>query len=345
MTKEKGLLTNVEDTNLINDNLRKTYGDNVVTPGDTIVDEDTRIVPLSPRLDLITHGVPDGTWMTVTGVSGCGKTTLALHYAAKAQRPEYGNREVYYIDIEGRLKKINLKGIPGLNMKKFHAVRSHKKRILSGQEYLKAAEDVLKGVSNVVVIIDSYSALCHENELMGDVGMSTRGSGGYTLLSQFCRQMCNVVPVMKSNVIGITHLMANVGSPYGGLMEKSGTSLTYHADIRIKAKKFVPWAVGSGEKTKRVGQIVTWLCEKSAMGGPGGEVDGYIRYGKGIDELYELILVAVDSGLIEEAGAGWHTITYTGEKFHGGEKLYQMLLENELARNELLNRLKAMIQT
>lgn len=339
--KKKDILTNLEDIDLLTKSLIKDYGDNVVVPANSIVDSKSYIVPISPRLDLVLNGgIPDGTWITPTGPAGCGKTTLALHYAAKCQRPEYGSREVFYLDVEGRLKKINLLGIPGLDLKKFHAIRSHKKKILSGQEFLRIAENILRAISHAVVIIDSYSALCHESELVGDVGMSTRGAGGYTLLSQFCRQMCNIVPVMQSNVIGITHLMANVGSPYGGFVEKSGTSLTFHADIRLKAVRVKTWEVAG--KNRPIGQVVTWHCTKSALGGPGGEVESYIRYGKGIDELYELMQMAIDVGMIEvSARGGWHTFKFLQDKkLQGGDEAYQFISSNPEVKSKLIEGMK-----
>jgi protein RecA len=336
--KKTGILTNLDDTDLINAEIKKQYGTDIVVPAKNVLDEPVRIVPLSPKLDLIlSGGVPDGTFCTFTGPSGCGKTTLGLHYAAKCQRPEYGSREVFYINVEGRLKHVNLKGIPGLNLEKLHIIGSHKKKILSAQEYLKISEDILRAISNCVVIIDSYSALCHENELIGDVGMSTRGAGGYTLLAQFLRQMCNVVPVMKSNVIGITHLMANVSSPYGGLTEKSGNALTFHADIRLKAKKVEAWKAGE----KQIGQVITWQCIKSALGGPGGEVEGYLRYGKGIDELHELLVTAIDFGLISVVGKGWHTLNFlNSEKIQGEENLNKMFRESLELRQALETKMK-----
>lgn len=340
---EKAKLVISNNTDAVHKSIQSAYGDYVVIPGEAVLDESVRIVPVSPRLDLaLNGGIPDGTWITSTGKAGCGKTTLALHYAAKCQRPEYGDREVYYLDIEGRLKKINLQGIPSLRMDKFHAIRSHKKKILSGQDFLKIGEDILRGVENCVLIIDSYSALCHESELVGEVGMSTRGAGGYTLLSQFCRQMCNVVPVMKSNVIGITHLMANVTSPYGGFTEKSGTSITYHADIKLKAKKF---DFLEDSRKRIIGQKVTWFCEKSALGGPGGEVEGYIRYGKGIDELYELLMMAKDIGLITETTrGGWHSLDFSaGEKIQGAEVVYQTIAGDLQLKGLLEQKLKEML--
>ncbi len=344
--KKGDVLTNLNSVELINKNIQKEYGDNAVIEATSIIDENTRIVPVSPKLDLILGGgIPDGTMITATGLSGCGKTTFALHYASKCQSKEYGDREVFYLDVEGRLKKVNLKGIPNLNLSKFHVIRSHKKKIFSGQEYLQIAENILRAMPGCVVIIDSYSAICHENELTGDVGMSTRGAGGYSIISQFCRQMCNVVPVMKSNVVGITHLMANVGNPHGGLAEKSGFSITYHADIRLKAKSFEPWRPG-GDKTKPVGQVVKWVCQKSALGAPYGETEGYIRYGKGIDELYELFTLSIELGLIAVSKAGgWHTLTFHGDqKIQGAENVYELLTKDKAIREKLLGQIHNMMK-
>ena len=344
--KEKEeVLSCSNDTEALDKALKKQYGIDVISPASNIIDKEARVVSISPRIDALTNGgFPEGTFITLSGNSGCGKTTLALHYAAKCQSKEYGEREIYFLNVEGRLKKINLQGIPNLNLEKFHVIGSSKKMILSAQDYLQIAENIIKDIENCVIIIDSYAALSHEKEQTGDVGMSTRGAGGYSILAQFFRQICNIVPLMKSNVIGTNHLMANIGSPYGGLMEKGGTAIPFHSDIRLRAKTFQPWRVG-GEDSKIIGQITTWSCLKSALGAGCGEIESYIRYGKGIDELFELISTAKEFGLIEISGA-WHYFKYDeNQKAHGAEKAYQLLATDEKLRNKLYAKLKEMLVT
>jgi recombination protein RecA len=322
--------------------IKSDYGEDVIVTGDRVLEEEKIIIPISPKLDLITNGgMPEGCWVTLVGKPKSGKTSLALHIAANCQKPEYGEREVYYFDIEGRFKTMNLRGVNHINKEKFYLIRSTKNKIFSAQEFLNMAEKILKTKPHCVVIIDSYSMLSHSKEQAEGTGTSTRGAGGYTLLAQFCRTMSNVVPVMSSNVIGITHLMANVsgyGSPW---QEKGGNAIGYQVDLKLRVKGVEPWRVGGQETGRQIGQIVKWACEVSALGGPGQEIDGYLRYGKGIDELYELIDMAIDMGLVSKA-ASWYTLDFleSKEKVQGQEGVYQYLLEHSNSRDILLQSIK-----
>lgn len=308
MAKEKEPKT---DDDFVDDIVKK-YGKGIMVGGDSILEEKEQIIPLSPSLDvLLGGGVPEGSWVNFSSKSGVGKTTTALHLAATCQKPEYGSREVYYLDIEGRLKQKNLKGIRGLNMEKFHKIQSTEDKILSAQDFLNIGENILKNTKRSIMIIDSYSMLCHEKELVeGDVGMSTRGAGGYQLLAGFTRQMCQVVPVRKHIVIGIAQMMANVTGYGAALTEKGGNSIMYQADIWLRAKGCERW---EDNNKKPIGQIVKWQSVKTALHGAvaGAEVESYIRYGIGIDTMRELIQFACDIGLIEKPLKGaWYTCSY-----------------------------------
>jgi RecA/RadA recombinase len=92
--------------------IKSDYGEDVIVTGDRVLEEEKIIIPISPKLDLITNGgMPEGCWVTLVGKPKSGKTSLALHIAANCQKPEYGEREVYYFDIEGRFKTMNLRGV------------------------------------------------------------------------------------------------------------------------------------------------------------------------------------------------------------------------------------------
>lgn len=329
------------------DSVLKKYGKGILVNGNSILEEDIKVIPLSPALNILTGGgIPEGSWVNLSSKPGVGKTTTALHFAATCQMPQYGERDVYYLDIEGRLKKRNLRGIKGLRLDKFFPVRSTEDKILSAQDFLSIGEDILKNNKKCVLIIDSYSSLCHEKELLEGVGTSTRGAGGYTLLAGFCRQMSQVVPVMKNIVVGIVQMMANVSGYGAAMIEKGGNSIMYQSDVWLRAKAMKPWEAAG----KPIGQIVTWQCVKAAgeFGGiPGTEVDSYIRYGIGIDIMRELIGFACEIGLIDKPEKGaWYTCTYMQNhldvlsreawdegatklcRFQGEAKLYQHLMEN-----------------
>jgi len=322
----------------------KSFGDDIILTGNAIVDKKSIIIPVSPSLDIILNGgIPEGSFVVLTGQPKCGKTTTSLDFAATAQRPEYkgdlkDTREVYYLNIEGRLKKRDLEGIPGLNLDKFHVIGSQQGKILHAEEYLQIAEKIINEIPGCVLIIDSYSALCTEAEITSDMDKMQRADGA-KLLAKFCRKVANVIPVNKNIVIGITHLMGNPTGYGAEFKEKSGQAIAYQTDIKLRAKTFKPWTL-SAESTQ-IGQEIEWQVICSALGPPGGNITSYIRYGQGVDKYMEAITLASDIGLIHKGGA-WYTLTSLEDKpkFQGAEKVRNYLLEHTEAYDELVKNIK-----
>ena len=319
----------------------KTFGDDIILSGNAVVDKKVLIIPFSPSLDIILNGgVPEGSFVVLTGQPKCGKTTSSLDFAATAQKPEYAygsfkdGREVYYLNIEGRLKKRDLEGIPGLNLSKFHVIGSQTGKILHAEEYLQIGERIINEIPGSVVIIDSYSALCTEAEITSDMDKMQRADGA-KLLAKFCRKVANVIPVNKNIVIGITNLMGNPTGYGAEFKEKSGQAIAYQTDIKLRAKSFKPWVLSAD--SSQIGQEIEWNVICSALGPPGGSITSYIRYGQGIDKQMEIINLASDIGIIHKGGA-WYTLTSVEDKpkFQGTEKLRAYLMENPSAYESLL---------
>jgi recombination protein RecA len=328
----------------LKDDVVKNFGDDIILSGNAIVDKKNVIIPISPSLDIVLNGgIPEGSFVVLTGQPKCGKTTTSLDFAATAQKPEYkgalkDTREVYYLNIEGRLKKRDLEGIPGLNLDKFHVIGSQQGKILHAEEYLQIGEKIINEIPGSVVIIDSYSALCTEAEITSEMDKMQRADGA-KLLAKFCRKVANVIPVNKNIVIGITHLMGNPTGYGAEFKEKSGQAIAYQTDIKLRAKTFKPWTL-SADSTQ-IGQEIEWQVVCSALGPPGGNITSYIRYGQGVDKYMEAITLASDMGIIHKGGA-WYTLTSLSDKpkFQGAEKVRQYLLENEQAYKDLVSSIK-----
>ena len=322
----------------------KNFGDDIMLTGNAIVDKKNIVIPVSPSLDIILNGgIPEGSFVVLTGQPKCGKTTTSLDFAATAQKPQYQGvlkepREVYYLNIEGRLKKRDLEGIPGLNLDRFHVIGSQQGKILHAEEYLQIAEKIINEIPGSVLIIDSYSALCTEAEITSEMDKMQRADGA-KLLAKFCRKVANVIPVNKNIVIGITHLMGNPTGYGAEFKEKSGQAIAYQTDIKLRAKTFKPWLL-SADSTQ-IGQEIEWQVICSALGPTGGNITSYIRYGQGVDKYMEAVCLASDIGLIHKGGA-WYTLIGVADKpkFQGTEKVRQYLLENEKAYNELVSSIK-----
>jgi len=317
----------------LKEDVNKKFGDEIILSGNSLMDKKIMVIPFSPALDIaLNGGIPEGSFVVLTGQPKCGKTTSSLDFAANAQKLEYAHqsfkegRQVYYLNIEGRLKKRDLQGIPGIDLERFHIIGSQQGKILHAEEYLQIGERIINEVPGCVLIIDSYSALCTEAEITSDMDKMQRADGA-KLLAKFCRKVSNVIPVNRNIVIGITHLMGNPTGYGAEFKEKSGQAIAYQTDIKLRAKTFKPWVVGADNT--QIGQEIEWQVICSALGAPGAVTTSYIRYGQGIDKCTELVNLASDLGVIQKGGA-WYTISCLEEapKFQGTEKVRAFLLEN-----------------
>ena len=273
-------------------------------------------------------------------------TTNLLHAAVNAQQPEYGGKEVIYIDAEARLKEMNLNSFKKLNKDKFHLIISERgKPPLTAENFLNIAIKYLMDYPGCFMIFDSVSALCEKREREGGVGTETRG-GGSKLVAQFIRDMAQVVNVNDNIVCMVTHMMANTsGRGHLTVIEKTAYELKYQVDVKLRAisKEII---YPTSDKDKAIGQRTNWLVEYNALGAsPGQKVDTFLRYGEGMDEIYDWIDFGVALGLITLAdGGAWYTLNFYEEtKIQGKEKLRAYLFEEVKVLNILQEKVKTLI--
>lgn len=318
--------------------VEKDFGDNILIDGERAMLSKPQVIPWSPALDIINSGgIEEGSCVGISGHPKLGKTVASLCLAANAQKPEHGERPVFYFKVEGRLSLTHLKGIKGLNLKKgrFNIIQSTEGTILSAQQFLSIMENVIKTVPGAFVIIDSISALCDEKEQNDGVGTETRG-GGAKLFSQFCRLINQVVPVNRTIVVGIAHLISNTSGMGPQYHERAARMWGYQKDYDLRANMKTPWKAGENI----IGLDVKWTCMTSKNGPPGMSIQSYIRFGVGIDGLYEIMNLGMQAGLIKQAGS-WLTLSCLEKpeykdmldgklapKFQGAEKVYAALSDN-----------------
>ena len=325
--------------------IEKKYGKKVMVSAAGIMEEEQVVVPVGPSLDLALYGgIPRGTWCSISGPPKVGKTTTLLSFAASCQKT---GMRVHYFNVEMRLKKKNLGGITGLDLHpdKFVLYESNDKIILSGQDYLEIVIHVLQTDPACLIIIDSVSALVEKAVLEDGLGTATRG-GGAKLVSQFIDIVAAVVPVRKSIVTGVTHIIADTsGRSKSGTSEKAANRWLYQADVRAKATYAAPWEVGGSKNKdgqvvggKEIGKIIKWTIQESALGPPGVKCESYLRYGVGIDRAYEIMEMAKAAQLFEMSG-NWYGFNFLEEKpellkgqktpnANGAEQAYALLNAN-----------------
>lgn len=316
--------------------IRKKYGVDIVTSGSHLLDNPKEIVPFSPAFDIgVGGGIPKGSTVIFASLPKHGKTTSTLSFCASAQK---AGMKVYYHDIEWRIQPRDFKGIKGLQLDQdhFELIRSQKGAILHAEDHLQIADNILNNETNCVVVLDSISALCSQEEFTADIGDKKRAPGA-VLLAQFTKKISSVLPVNDNILISIAHMIANTGGGNANLIESGGNKIKFKVDAHFRSKGVEYLRIKEGDP---FGQKVNWEIQASPIGGPKRVIHSYIRYGVGVDPILELIDIALQLGIIDQAGA-WYT--FNNNKVQGQEKLYNYFDENKEAFDKLYNQVYDMM--
>lgn len=283
------------------------YGD-VVRSGTEVLNNinSLEVVGLSPALDIaLGGGLREGSVVVMTGDPKSGKTTTALHFAAKCQQK---GKKVVYVNTEGRMYKQNFTGIKGLNADNVLVVESTDERVLTAEDFLNIIENYINNDHGCLIIVDSLSNMVPAQELEGEVRTGVRNALP-RLLSMFFKRISGTLMKNKTILVCITHNIANTGgSPYAPQkMADCGNMLQYQAGTNMVITHRGKWQVPK-DTGEHVGQIANWSIKTSCAGGrPNSTAESWIRYGIGIDEVQEIIHIACEFRLIKAAGA-WYTI-------------------------------------
>jgi len=290
------------------DTLVKKYGENVVKSGKEVFEEisNRQIIPVNPCLDYaLGGGIQEGSWVQMIGDPKSGKTTTALQIAANAQKEEYGARDIWYINVEGRLNRKNLEGVDGLQVDKINIFESPTET-LSAEKYLGAIERIVKECPGAVIIIDSVSAMIAQKDLDEEVRGDYR-PGLQKILSNFTKKLGAVVPKQGVIIIMITHYISNISGYGKKKVADGGVKIQYQADTILEINRVQPWKLDDKADAQQIGQCILWKVVTSSAGGfTGGGAISWLRYGVGLDKKQELFSQAVDFDIIEQAGA-WYT--------------------------------------
>lgn len=357
MAKNKKENNNEQQINSLLLEIEKDFGKGLVRSGQSLIDNPKYIIPVSPSLDRICGGFSEGSTVMISGPEKCGKTVSSLSFCANAQSPEHGSRPVMILSAEHRLDKKTLTGIEGLKLEEpyLYFVESTKGKILTSSDFLNIGLHFLKNTPNGILLIDSVSSLVNSKTITDGIGSSDYGSGN-RIVSQF---LDLAAPVIRSNsciMIGIVQLYQNTSGWGKKWVEKVAGKYKYQADTILSCDKF-SLDHGDGESEPPTGQILEWTCRNSSILSPGRKCQGHIRYGVGIDRKKELMLQAIDLGLIVKGGS-WFTFSYLAKdelkdteyeskeevKVQGEESAYQLLETYPNWYTSLNKALKEMLQ-
>ena len=280
---------------------------------------------LSLDLALGIGGLPRGRIVEIYGPESSGKSTLAMHVVAEAQR---NGGICAYIDAEHAMDPIYAKAI-GVNVDDLLISQPD-----TGEQALEISDMLIRSGALDVLVIDSVAALTPRAELDGEMGDTHVGLQA-RLMSQALRKLTGTLSKTRTIAVFINQLREKVGVIYGSPeVTPGGRALKFYASIRIDIRRIEQIKDGAdiiGNRTRA--KVV-----KNKCGAPFKQAEFDIMYGKGISREGSLLDVAVDLGFIKKSGA-W--FTYEGEQLgQGRENVKQFLTENPQLMAEIDQRVR-----
>ena len=280
---------------------------------------------LSLDIALGIGGIPRGRIVEVYGPESSGKTTLALHMIAEAQKL---GGEAAFIDAEHALDPVYAKHL-GVDIDNLIVSQPD-----TGEQALEITEALVRSGAIDVVVVDSVAALVPKAEIDGDMGDSHIGLQA-RLMSQALRKLAGVINKSKCVVIFINQLREKVGVMFGNPETTAGgRALKYYASVRLDIRKI--------ENIKQDGEVIGNRARvkvvKNKVAPPFREAEFDIVYGKGISKEGNILDIAVNLDIIEKSGS-W--FGYNGERIgQGRENVKKYLVDNPEVMEEVEKKIR-----
>ena len=270
-------------------------------------------------------GLPRGRIIEIYGPESSGKTTLALHVVAEAQK--LGGKAAF-VDAEHALDPAYAKGI-GVNIDELLVSQPD-----TGEDALEICEMLVRSGAISVVVIDSVAALVPRSEIEGDMGDNHVGLQA-RLMSQALRKLTGVANKTGTTIIFINQLREKIGVMFGNPETTTGgRALKFYSSVRLDVRRIESIKVGENV----IGNRTRVKIVKNKVAPPFKMTEFDIMYGEGISKAGDILDCATDAGLIEKSGS-WYA--FEGERIGQGRENVKEYLKSH---PQLMNQLEAQIK-
>jgi recombination protein RecA len=315
------------------DKIEKGYGKGTIMKlGDDAI-EDVPVIPSgSIGLDVAlgVGGYPRGRVIEIYGPESSGKTTLAIHAIAEAQK---AGGIAAFIDAEHAFDRFYAKKL-GVDIENLYISQPD-----NGEQALEIADHLIRSGAIDIIVIDSVAALTPKSEIEGEMGDSKMGLQA-RLMSQALRKLTANINRTQTTCFFINQLREKIGVMFGNPETTTGgNALKFYASVRLDIRR-----IGQLKEGEEVhGNRTRVKVVKNKLAPPFKKVEFDILYGQGISKTGELIDLGVDLGILKKSGS-WFSYGET-RLGQGRDAVKNLLRDNPELSEEIEDKIKASLQS
>ena len=305
------------------DKIDKTYGKGTIMKMDDATVEDIPVIPsgsIALNMALGVGGFPRGRIIEIYGPESSGKTTLAIHAIAEAQK---AGGIAAFIDAEHAFDRFYAEKL-GVDLENLLISQPD-----NGEQALEIADQLIRSSAIDIIVIDSVAALTPKAEIEGDMGDSRMGLQA-RLMSQALRKLTSTINKTNTTCVFINQLREKIGVMFGNPETTTGgNALKFYSSVRLDIRRVTQ--IKDGENV--VGSHTRVKVVKNKVAPPFKKAEFEIRYGEGISRVGEILDMSVEMNIVKKSGS-WFSYGET-KLGQGREAVKEVIKDNPELAEEL----------